>query len=203
MPARSKASRKKPPAKKKKVRNRGFEETHATLIDAAVRIISERGTDALTVAALARASGIHRTAVYYHFDDREALLKAVKAWSSDQLVKAFATDAPQTQRIDDTMRFVLTNPELIKLWIEDFLSRGDIRDRYPRWDRLVKGIKTHFAKDRELSALDAEAWCVMLLVGAFIAPRVFHNSVRPDLNLEEVIQRFRALQLHMLSHDAL
>ena len=30
-------------------------------------------------------------------------------------------------------RFVLENPELIKLWIEDFVSGKDIRDVYPRW----------------------------------------------------------------------
>src|SRR5690625_6402983 len=31
-------------------------------------------------------------------------------------------------------RFVLENPELIKLWIDDFIAPGDIRDRYPLWD---------------------------------------------------------------------
>jgi AcrR family transcriptional regulator len=195
----------KTPQKRKREtrRNRGFEETHAALIEASVRIVSERGVDALTIAALARATGIHRTAVYYHFDDRDALIKAVKVWSSEQLAKAFVPVASQEERIDYVTRFVLTNPELINLWIEDFVSKGDIRDRYPRWDVLVEGIRSRFANDRELSSLDAEAWCVMLLVGAFIAPRVFRNSVRPNLDIEAVISRFRALQLHMLTHDAL
>lgn len=38
---------------------------------------------------------------------------------------------PQHERIDYITHFVLENPELIKLWIEDFVSTTDIRNSYP------------------------------------------------------------------------
>ena len=65
-------------------RNKGFDETHQELIETAVRMISERGTDALSITALAREMGINRTTVYYHFDSREALLHAVSSWATTQ-----------------------------------------------------------------------------------------------------------------------
>jgi AcrR family transcriptional regulator len=169
-------------------RNKGFEETHQEMIETAVRLISEKGVEALSVSALAREMGVNRTTVYYHFETREALIAAVKAWSSEQLARAFGPIGSQSERTDYITRFVLQNPELIKLWIEEVLQPGDMRDSYPQWDALVKGTQ------RSLEAAgggDAEVFCVILLTSAFIGPRVFRNRVRPDEPPEKVIERFR------------
>lgn len=179
-------------------RNKGFEETHREMIETAVRLISAKGVDSLSIAAVARSMGINRTTVYYHFDDREALIQAVKTWSSEQLAKAFRQDAPQQERIDYIIRFVLENPELIKLWIEDFISLGDIRDRYPYWDALVEGIRDTLEADPSGEPVDAEVYCVNLLTSAIIGPRVFRNSVSPAEDTETVIRRFRDERLRSL-----
>src|SRR5215471_7841591 len=88
-----------------------FEASHQEMIETAVRLISENGLDSLSIAGVARAMGINRTTVYYHFDSRETLIEAVKAWSSAQLGKAFSAPASQQSRIDYITRFVLENPE--------------------------------------------------------------------------------------------
>jgi AcrR family transcriptional regulator len=171
-------------------RNRGFKNTHQQMIETAVRLISEKGIAALSVASLAREMGLNRTTVYYHFETREAMVAAVKAWSSKQLASAFQLTGSRAERIDYIGRFVLENPELIKLWVEDFVSPGDIRDSYPHWDKLVKGVAGTFAKGRRRSA-DAEIFCVILLAGAIIGPRVFRNRVRSEVSAEDVVRRFR------------
>lgn len=191
-----------PPASAQK-RNKGFDDTHQAMIETAVRLISEKGADAVSIAAVARSMGINRTTVYYHFENRDALIKAVKAWSSEQLAVAFKATTSQPERIDYITRFVLENPELIKLWIEDFLSAGDIRDRYPYWDALVEGIQTRFADDPANAGIDAEVYCINLLTSAFIGPRVFKNSVCPSDDTETVVQRFRREQLRQLKQGAL
>ena len=81
-------------------------ETLTSLIETAVRLISQKGAGALSNAAVARALKINRTTVYYHFRSREALLRAVKVWSAEQLSVAFRRDAPQQERIDYITRFV-------------------------------------------------------------------------------------------------
>src|ERR1700760_495747 len=107
-------------------RNQNFAETHRLMIETTVRLISERGVDAVSMAALARATKTNRSTVYYHFESREALLAAVKAWSGAQLSLGLQADIPRHERIDHISRFVLENPEIIKLFIDDFIAVGDI-----------------------------------------------------------------------------
>ena len=182
-------------------RNKTFEATHQALIEASVTLISERGVEALSVAGLARAVGMNRATVYYHFASREALLEAVSAWSSAQLTRGFAGEESQKERIDFVARFVLENPDLIKLWIEQFIAPGDIRNRYPKWDEFIAASQTH--RPAGAAEVDFEVYCTFLLAGAIIGPRVFRNSVRPDLSEDEVVERFRAEQQRMLSRDGL
>lgn len=186
-------------------RNKTYEATHQALIEASVRLISEKGVETLSIAGLARAVGMNRATVYYHFADREALLEAVGAWSSEQLTRGFAGPESQRERIDFVARFVLENPDLIKLWIEQFIAPGDIRDRYPKWDEFVSGSKRTWQQPAGADAdqVDVEVYCTFLLAGAIIGPRVFQSSVRPDLSEEEVIERFRAEQQRMLRRDGL
>jgi len=184
-------------------RNKCFDDSHQEMIETAVRLISEKGVEALSIAAIARAMGINRTTVYYHFDSREALIEAVKIWSSEQIAKAFGSGAPQQERIDYISRFVLNNPELIKLWIEDFISAGDIRDRYPYWDALVNGVKTLAAAEAPDETVDAEVYCTILLTCAFIAPRVFRNSVNPLEDTESIVRRFTHEHQRLLKYVSL
>lgn len=179
-------------------RNKGYAATHHALIEAAVRLISERGLDALSLSSLAREVGINRTTIYYHFASRDNLIDAVSEWSAAQLANGFQHDVPQPERIAGVARFVVANPDLIKLWIDQFLAKGDIRDRYPKWDELVAGLADSLG-----SQVDAEVYATFLLTGAILGPRVFANSVRPDLDEDAVVERFRDEQQRMLRRDGL
>ena len=183
-----------------KRRNRNYEDTHRVLIEKAVELISELGADAVSVSALARATRINRSTVYYHFDSREALITAVRKWSSAELAKGINLDASRRAGIEHISSFVLNNPEIIKLWIDDYIAAGDIRQRYPQWDSLVAHIAQAFrlAPDQEC---DAEVYCVLMLTSAFIGPRVFKNSVRPQESLERIVERFTLEQQRMLQRE--
>ncbi|MEJ5979055.1 helix-turn-helix domain-containing protein [Novosphingobium sp. PS1R-30] len=187
-------------------RNRTFDATHQALIEASVALISEKGVESLSVAGLARAVGMNRATVYYHFASREALLEAVSTWSSEQLTRGFASSESQQERIDFVARFVLENPDLIKLWIEQFIAPGDIRTRYPKWDEFIAASRQHGpgpSGEGDVGDIDVEVYCTFLLAGAIIGPRVFQSSVRPDLSEDEVIERFRVEQQRMLRRDGL
>jgi len=183
-------------------RNKGFDATHDLIVTAAASLISQKGVDALSMAAVARAVGINRTTLYYHFDDREALLAAVKSWSSEQLGRGFSPQAPQRDRIDHITRFVLENAEVIKLWLDDFISPGNIRERYPHWEQLIDGMANKSGMPED-DVIDPEVYCTILLTAAFIAPRVYHQSVRPDLSPEAVIEKFRHEHQRTLRRDGM
>jgi AcrR family transcriptional regulator len=182
-------------------RNKTYAATHQALIEAAVRLISAKGIDALSVAELARSVEMNRATVYYHFASREQLLEAVSEWSSQQLALGFEGGGSQRERIDFIARFVLANPDLIKLWIDQFIAGGDIRRAYPRWDELVAGTERSSAEAGRV--LDAEVSCTLLLAGAIIGPLVFRNSIHPDLADDDIVERFRAEQQRMLRRDGL
>jgi AcrR family transcriptional regulator len=183
-------------------RNKTYSATHQSLIEASVRLISEKGVEALSIVGLARAVGMNRATVYYHFPSREALLEAVSAWSAAQLTRGFAGSESQQERIDFVARFVLENPDLIKLWIDQFIAPGDIRESYPKWDEFV-AANSRQGPQADGLAVDVEVYCTLLLTGAIIGPRVFRNSVRPDLDEQDVVERFRAEQQRMLRRDGL
>lgn len=168
-----------------------------------MRLISEKGVEALSLAALARALGMNRATVYYHFASREALLEAVSAWSSEQLTRGFSGSPSQQERIEFVARFVLDNPDLIKLWIDQFVAPGDIRDRYPKWDEFIAANSITRPQSPDGQEIDVEVYCTFLLAGAIIGPRVFQLSVRPDLDPESVVERFRAEEQRMLRRDGL
>ncbi|MFK4872318.1 TetR/AcrR family transcriptional regulator [Novosphingobium sp. ZW T3_23] len=181
-------------------RNKSYDATHQALIEASVRLISDKGVEALSITALARAVGLNRATVYYHFADREALLEAVSSWSSGQIVQGFTAARPQPERIDFVGRFVLENPDLIKLWIEKFISPGDIRQNYLKWDDFISANEASLANAGDV---DVEVYCTLMLVGAIIGPRVFKGSVRPDLDNDTIIERFRKEHQRMLRRDGL
>ena len=184
-------------------RNKCFGDTHNEMIETAVTLIADKGVESLSIVALAKAMGVNRTTVYYHFDSREKLVAEVKAWSSQQIAEAFSGERPRSERVEHIYRFVLKNPELLKMWLDDFLAEGDIRQMYPHWDGLVEGIKAQFSGTEMEHTFDAEVFCVNLLTSAFIGPRVFKNSVCPDADIEVVVDRFKAESLRTLSRLSL
>lgn len=184
-------------------RNKGFEETHRELIETAVRMISERGVDSLSIAALAREMQINRTTIYYHFESREALLDAVADWATGQLEHGMDDSIGQPDRIAHISRFVLANPELIKLWIDEFVSGKDIRDSYTHWDEMIAGVQSEFDARFPEDGIDAAVYCTMMLSAAIIGPRVFANKVAPDMSHDEITERFLREHLRVLRRDGL
>lgn len=191
-----------PVSRTKPRRNKGFEETHRELIETAVRLISEKGADALSIAALARAMGINRTTVYYHFDSRDALLHAVTNWATAELAKGMDLAASSiSERTGHITRFVLENPELVRLWINDFVDGRDIRDSYPPWDDFVTGMAGSF---KELGKdIDAEIYCVMLLCAAIVGARVYKTGIKHGEGTEDIVNRFVKEHQRVLRRDGL
>lgn len=134
---------------------------------------------------------MNRATVYYHFADREQLLEAVSDWSSKQLTRGFGDSGSQNERIDFVARFVIENADLMKLWIDQYIAPGNIRDHYPKWDEFLAAIQHDRPQDPAGEEPDFEVLAAILLTGSIIGPRVFRNSIRPDLREQEIVDRFR------------
>lgn len=182
-------------------RNRGYQRSHRKMIEIAVRLISEKGVDALSLAELARELDLNRTTIYYHFKNRDSLIREVKKWSSEQLARGLDFQVPQQDRIDYITRFALQNPELIRLWVEDLMSGADIEACYPMWHQLVRGMQKEF--DRQGQPLNAEIYCLNLLITAIVTPHVYRNSVQQKAATETIVGLFREEHQRRLASEQL
>jgi AcrR family transcriptional regulator len=64
-------------------------ETRAAILAAGMRLLEKGGQDAVTMRRVAKAVGVTAMAIYHHFPDRDALLRALAAIESDRIAALF------------------------------------------------------------------------------------------------------------------
>lgn len=74
-------------------RIRDFERTRAALLAAARRLFTEKGYAACGTPELAAAAGLTRGALYHHFDDKQALFRAVVEDVEREILDAIVASA--------------------------------------------------------------------------------------------------------------
>ncbi len=68
------------------------EQTRLKLFGALSRLMAEQGFDAITLADIAQAAGVGRTAVYNHFADKESMLVGFILHETEQYVAALEAE---------------------------------------------------------------------------------------------------------------
>jgi AcrR family transcriptional regulator len=101
------------------------------LLDAAERLLERKGASALALRAIARDAHVTHAAAYHHFDDREALLRALAARGYDRFAAALATAgerAPPGRGFLEVgvayVRFAAAHPALFRLMFGAEVARG-------------------------------------------------------------------------------
>lgn len=86
------------------------------ILHAAIGIIATKGYGALTMRALARASGMKLGALQYHFRTRKDMLRALAAYLSDAYRRAYeALDQNDEEpSLKDLIRVAIADPEELK-----------------------------------------------------------------------------------------
>lgn len=170
-------------------RNRNYEDTHQLLIEKAGELILESGADGVSVSALARVTGINRSTIYYHFDTREALMDAAQKQSREQLAKGADGSVSRWVGIEHISDFFRNNPEVVASWVDNYIAVGDLRARYPQWDKLLAQLGDAFAELTADEPCDTEVYCALVLTSAFMVPRSFANSEHPFDSMERILER--------------
>ena len=137
-------------------RDRGNEPLRAELppaardvLDAAKRIVSERGLSALTLDAVAEESGTYRSAIRYHFGDKAGLVSAVMDSTaltpvSTPLFAGVMGVTQGTGRVDahmEALKTVSTDRDQFRLFwslLPHILSETDLREKL---DGLYDGYR--------------------------------------------------------------
>jgi AcrR family transcriptional regulator len=187
------------PAMEHHRRNSNFVETHRELVEKAVALVSLKGLEALSVAALAHAANINRSTVYYHFDSRESLLLAVRKWVRQQVARGLIAALDNHNAAESVTQFLLENNEVAQIWIDDFAASTNMRESYPEWDAMVEAVQTRMGRLFPGAPCDGEIWCLMLLSAWFVAPRIARQAL-PSVRCPNLLAaRFKAERLRLFA----
>lgn len=116
-----------------------------SLVEAALVTILEEGVQALTLRSVGARLGVSRTALYRHFDDKQALLARVAAEGFKRFHEALATAVaraaakranPMPAMAAAYMRFALSNPSHYQTMFSGVLTDWT---RYPELVRHAEG----------------------------------------------------------------
>ena len=110
-----------------------FERTRRRILDAARRLMADRGPESLTVSAVAHAAEINRTTAYQHFRTRDDLVRAVSDELVAEVMRLLADPRPLPERIDFLAHHFLEHPEFARFALQLMLSESP----FPReaWER--------------------------------------------------------------------
>lgn len=127
------------------------EQTRHKLFAALSTLMTERGFDAITLADIANAAGVGRTAVYNHFPDKEALLLGFMTYETEQYA---ATLQRALEEIDDPVEqlrtYIRQQADLARVYhvaprpeLRSVLSRGAqqrVREHVVLVERLLRDV---------------------------------------------------------------
>ena len=144
-------------------RTRRGPHTRQQILDASLRLFSERGFARTTVRDIARQAGITDAAIYYHFDSKQELLEALVEergfLSSLQNLARLQADAPLKETLHWTARGAINimdqNRDFLRLIIMEGLGGDEAAlEQYGRllglWEDALTSVLRRYEDKGEL-----------------------------------------------------
>lgn len=163
-------------------------DSRSQLIDAALRIILAKGVDAVRVDDVVAEVGVTKGSLYWHFEDRQGLIKAALAEQirrfSAEMVAGMSEALSQSSTKDDYMARILP-------FIVDPFNKEQVRDR---WGRLSILVETQ--NDPELKSMmhDVQARHLEVVV-ELMADAQRRGFLREDLDPRSVAVALNVINL--------
>jgi AcrR family transcriptional regulator len=172
-------------------------ETRERLLQTAIELFAERGYSATSIEQICRRTGVVKTALYWHFGNKEGLLAAAidrvgGDWIDELVRSAYATDDPQERlklAIVGLRRIVEERPHLLRMLVgvayecteSSPATRAALRQFFQRAaDAIVRA--TADVVDYPPEGLQGFARLVLALVIAASLRRL----IEPELDLDAV-----------------
>jgi AcrR family transcriptional regulator len=181
-------------------------ESRRKIVDAAAALMAERGFAGTSIAAVSKRSGLPSGSIYWHFDNKEAILAAVveegarrwfdSLWASDDLPAAPAARAEAL--FERAATSLEGQPEFLRLLILIALERREVDEASVAVIRRVRALALRHIRDLLVDLLDgferrkakrlADEFSRLVLCvadGAFIAHHIdpADNDVRSSFDL--------------------
>ncbi len=182
----------KPAARPRKLRRGPL--TRTQILDASLRLFSEKGFARTSVRDIAQAAGITDAAIYYHFASKRDLFEALieeRGFTAalEGLERAEITVGPReaiTGIAIGALEFIYGNRDLMKVLMleamaEDPVAAEEYRILFERWARAEARILRHYAEHGQLrtEAIDELATQLVLTVLGVFADYLMKPAAGP------------------------
>lgn len=117
------------------------EESRRKILDAAAELAGERGFDGTTLSAVSDRSGLPKSSIYWHFDDKDTLIASVVEDSYQRWIQHIkdATVPEDHQRLGDgfgrSVQAILDSPDFLRLGL--MLTLDQRSEPLPARDRFL------------------------------------------------------------------
>jgi len=147
----------------------------AALLDAAERLLVERGHAGLTTRALAAEAGVNHGLVHYYFGSLENLLARVLERFTDAMIDRqqamYAADLPFLEKWRSAMRYLESDREYQKVWWELQAlawTRPELRERVAAVNAAWRSVLTEaFAEPHRRYGIEMPLAALVSLVITF------------------------------------
>ena len=159
-----KAIREAPP----RARRLDHQLTRRRILDAARRVMSERGPESLTVSGVAREAQINRTTAYQHFRTRDELVSAVLEEFAHEVCARIGAQQPLGARIDDLVGYFVEHSEIARLALHNLLGEVSFPREY--WNPYFAELRAIGEGGQLQEGVDAEMLGQVLMAVALLWP---------------------------------
>jgi AcrR family transcriptional regulator len=182
--------------------------TRARIRQAAFRLISEKGFEALTIRETGRRAGVSASVVIHHYGSRQGLIDAISDWVLNTL-RNRVCEGPSVPKSDDTRvrlaRFetLMSGSPLLVGYMRELLMNGGVEAK--NWfaqsiRRSAEDLDSRAGTGEARNSKDVVAEAAMLQILAF-APVVFSDILEATLECtsEELHARWARTTIELLS----
>ncbi|TMK31354.1 MAG: TetR family transcriptional regulator, partial [Actinobacteria bacterium] len=128
------------------VRPRATKDRHQEILDAAARVITERGLAETRISDVADAPGVSPGPILYYFDSKDRLLAEALTYANDDFFVRMSREIRRLPTAKEQLRRV------IDLSVPGYLPEYGKLDEWALWMEVwVRALRdTQMAKDREI-----------------------------------------------------
>jgi AcrR family transcriptional regulator len=170
------------------------EESRRRILDAAAAIAGERGYDGTSIATVSARSGLPASSIYWHFQDKDALIAAVIERSFDRWLAAMSLPGPEAGSARERItamaialaKALLEAPDFLRLGLMLALERRPteptarakfLQVRQVAGQRLTEAIRELTPELSEASVQQLTTYAVAGADGLFIAHEIGGDEV--------------------------
>lgn len=189
----------------------GGDRTRARILAAAEKLFSRDGFDATSVDAIARAAGVNKALIYYHFESKDDLLLRLLESVVDEVEAHAAAEAPAPgedegaalrRQLRAEVEFLAARRPIVTLLLAEALRAGPRQGALFRCADLVARREHPDARRPSQRRRVHEFFTGFIPLVAFVALRdawCEHSRLAPERIVDDFVEAFA--RSHVASHE--